>query len=330
MAVISEAEAATQIVTKRSIPFISAYHAGYIESDVERLSVDEALKLADADFTVEGRKVYTHTPKGHRVTIPGYKANVRTDTEDVLGLVGESYEIVQTREAIDPIVTALLKTGEVDVNSAWTLRQGRSVGITLALPNSRISIGDKDLVDMFLMIRTSHDGQSSVMGDIGPTRLRCLNMVRLFERTAAVSFKIKHTGGALVKLGDARNVLERAGAYVKAFERDADRLLNTKLVESQVREILDRAFGAADPEASGAQLERTINFKVFRNWQESDTIADVRETGWGLVNATNEYFEHVAPTRTRTFDVQSARGISILQGTASQSTNKVAALVRAA
>lgn len=322
------AHEATNIATLRSIPFISAYSAQYSEHD--SLTLDQALKLADADFTVVERKVATLSPKGYREkAIATHKATVRDDTNEVLAVVGANYQVVQTRDAIEPIVDALLGTGETGLNSAWSLRGGRAVGVTLQVPEFNFTVNGGDAVDMFLMIRTSHDGNSSVMGDIAPLRLKCLNMIRMFERESIGTFRIKHTSGATVKLGDARNLLERVGIAAKQFEKTANVLLDKKLVESQVQEILDRAF-PVNPDISDAQRERTINFAVFRNWQESDTIADVRETAWGLVNATNEYFEHLAPVRTRTYDVQSARAISILQGTAAQATDRVARLVRAA
>jgi hypothetical protein len=48
------------------------------------------------------------------------------------------------------------------------------------------------------------------------------------------------------------------------------------------------------------------------------------------VNSTNEYFEHLQPVRSRTFDRDSVRGISILQGTAYQATNRVRDAILAA
>jgi phage/plasmid-like protein (TIGR03299 family) len=310
-------------VAARDLPFLKYRVADVVRSDAELLSVEGALTALGLDFEVERRNTYTTNAKGHRMTIPDMFANVRTDNEEVLGVVGNRHQIVQNRTALG-LGNVLLDSGDASIESGWALRGGRQSGITLRIPSADIAVpGDGGgFLQMFLLLQNSHDGNSSVTGHVGPVRIACTNMVRLFIRSAVSSFKIRHTSGVEGKVAAMRDSLGMTFRYKIAAEAEIDKLMNTTLVESQVDAILKAAFPIKE-DASDAQRENSIQFELLRNWQSSDTIADVRETGWGLVNAVNEYFEHLQPVRTRTFDRDSVRGISILQGTAYQATNRI-------
>lgn len=311
-------------VAARELPFLKYRVDSVARPEHDgRMSADEMLKALDLDFEVVKRKVYTHTPKGHRVTIPGTFANVRTDTETFLGITGDRYQIVQN-SVLGGLGDALLDTGEANGESGWSLRGGRTVGLTFAVPGADIAVpGDGGgVLPMFLMLSNSHDGNSSVSGFVGPVRVACVNMIRLFIRSAVSSFKIRHTSGVEGKIAAMRDALGLTMRYKIAAEEKFDQLLNTTLVESQVNDILRAAFPIREA-ASDAQRENSVQAALMRNWLTSPTIAEVRETGYGLMNAVNEWYEHLQPVRSRSFDADSVRGISILQGSAFVATNRV-------
>jgi phage/plasmid-like protein (TIGR03299 family) len=312
-------------VTQRDLPFLKYRVADLVSPEHSgRLTADEALKLLGLDFTVAKRKIAVITPEGYRgKTVPDMFATVREDTGDVLGLVGDRYTIQQPKVVAD-LGNALLDTGEALIESGWSLRGGSRMGLTFRIPGADVAVpGDAGgLLQMYLMAENSYDGNSSLGLHVGPVRLACLNMVRLFKRSVVASWKHKHTSGIEGKLADARRDLGITYRYAEFLGGEIDRLLNTTLVESQVDEILRSAFPVREA-ASEKQVDRTVYAGILRNWQESDTIDAIRGTGWGLLNAGNEFFEHVQPVRTRTHDADSVRGISILQGTAMQGTARL-------
>jgi len=71
----------------------------------------QALAFAGLNYTVEKRPLFTLDNVNFdllnalaagidpAITVPNYYANVRTDTEEVLGVVGKDYQIVQNIEA---------------------------------------------------------------------------------------------------------------------------------------------------------------------------------------------------------------------------------------
>lgn len=70
----------------------------------------EAIKHAGLDYTVEKRPLFTYDNENYsgnpntdiiipEIEVPNYYATMRTDTEQVLGVVGKDYNIVQNVDA---------------------------------------------------------------------------------------------------------------------------------------------------------------------------------------------------------------------------------------
>ena len=81
----------------------------------------EALELAGLDWQVESRNIYS----GTGAMIPGYRANVRSTDEAVLGVVSDRYCIVQNEEAFQ-FTDDLLGEG-VTYETAGSLQGGKKV-----------------------------------------------------------------------------------------------------------------------------------------------------------------------------------------------------------
>ena len=311
-------------IASRELPFLKYRVDDVVKPDHDGpITVEEALKGLGLDFEVEKRKTYTHTQKGHRVTIPNMFANVRTDTEEVLGVVGSKHQVLQNGDALR-MGNLLFDTSDAVIDSGYSLRGGRQVGISFRIPSADVAVPNDGggFLPMYLLVQNSHDGGSSLAGHVGPVRLACTNMVRLFLRSAVSSFRIRHTGDVQGKVAAMRDALGITFRYKAALETEIDKLMNITLVESQVDEILRAAFPIKD-DSTDAQREKSVQHALMTNWQTSPTIDEIRGTGWGVVNAVNEYFEHLQPVRANTYDRDSVRGISILQGTAYQATNRV-------
>jgi hypothetical protein len=70
----------------------------------------EAIQHAGLDYIVEKRPLFTYDTANHlgegsddimisEISVPNFFATVRADTEQVLGVVGNDYEVVQNRDA---------------------------------------------------------------------------------------------------------------------------------------------------------------------------------------------------------------------------------------
>ena len=64
---------------------------------------EDAIRIARLDWTVDQFPVFANGNE-----IPGYFANVRSDTNEALGVVRNRYKIVQNTEAFDLLMELLL------------------------------------------------------------------------------------------------------------------------------------------------------------------------------------------------------------------------------
>lgn len=160
----------------------------------------EALELAGLDWQVESRNIYS----GTGAMIPGYRANVRSTDDAVLGVVSDCYRIVQNEEAFQ-FTDDLLGEG-VTYETAGSLQGGKKVWMLARLPRKYLIAGDQ--VEPYLVIFNSHDGSSGVKVAMTPIRVVCQNTLNLALNTAKRSWTARHTENVLLRVQDARETLQ--------------------------------------------------------------------------------------------------------------------------
>lgn len=122
----------------------------------------EAIKHAGLDYEVVKSPLITkgsgifQTADGIEIgntelEVPNYFANIRTDTNTVLGVVGKDYHIVQNRDAFD-FFDAIVGGGEgIMYETAGALGNGERIFITAKLPDYiRVGNGD-DVTEKYIV-----------------------------------------------------------------------------------------------------------------------------------------------------------------------------------
>src|SRR3954453_1837896 len=176
----------------------------------------EAIKHAGLDYTVEKRKLFTYDNENNNgnpdldiiipeIEVPGYFATVRTDTEQVLGVVGKDYEIVQNTDAF-AFFDAILGGEGIMYETAGALGKGERIFITAKLPDY-IKVGNNDLIEQYLFLTTSHDGFGSITAAFTPIRIVCNNTLNAALRNHTNAFKIRHTANAKERLEEAHKLM---------------------------------------------------------------------------------------------------------------------------
>ena len=166
----------------------------------------EALELAGLDWQVESRNIYS----GTGAMIPGYRANVRSTDDAVLGVVSDRYRIVQNEEAFR-FTDDLLGEG-VTYETAGSLQGGKKVWMLAKLPEKYIIAGDE--VTPYLVFFNSHDGSSGVKVAMTPVRVVCQNTLNLALSSAKRIWTARHTENVLLRVQDARETLQLANGYM--------------------------------------------------------------------------------------------------------------------
>jgi len=121
----------------------------------------DAMRLAKMDFGVELSEplvaAFGRDEWGTRTTNPSkFHATVRTDTNEVLGVVNKNYQIVQNEELFE-IADGL---GNAEVETAGTLYNGAQSYILMK--DDEWAVNGNDEMHEYLCLMNSHNGSLSL------------------------------------------------------------------------------------------------------------------------------------------------------------------------
>ena len=260
-------------------------------------TTEEALEKAELDWQVELRPLTYPDKAGRIVEVPNRRAAVRTDTGDILGIVGSRYTPVQNADAFS-FVDRL--TGHGDIMAAWHLKGSAQVGIAVRLGDVINPFGNGDGpaggIQPYLVFQNAHDGSQAVQCNVINFQLTCTNQMASIARRALARWSAPHNtsvdeqmemaGGAL----DLVNV--HTSAYVEELHALAEVGVNNELFESIVKSTLSE-LRYKDRGLKNA-------YSGIRNaWRHSNTIdPHLQKTGYGMLHAVTEYWDHHRSYRT--------------------------------
>lgn len=248
----------------------------------EAKTAAEALTSAGLDFKVEARPTFFQS-HGSFVQDPTRRTIVRTDTEAPLGNVGSRYTIIQNSDMFD-FCDRLVDDYGAKYESAWSLKGGSEVGLTMKFPQSLL-IGGEDPIDKYLLLRGRHDGKGSVLAMDTAVRMRCTNMLNVAMKAATHTLRIPHLTNATQKLAAARDTLEITFKYDEVFELEMNKLLDQQITDDAFAEmtkglLLGAHFGGVE-----AHTKAIVQLR-----KDSPTLDDdMRSTKYGALQALTEW-----------------------------------------
>ena len=163
------------------------------------LPAREAFETAEALFSVEKRElefplVNENGPTDIRFTQPsGHYAVVRTDSQRLLGVVSEQYEIVQNDSLLR---MAEFIREEVDMDCVIVLSHGRKVCFTATLRGAETDIVPGDTVKRRIVGYLGHDGKTGCGAMFTNIRVVCQNTLTAAMGEASARSSITHKNGA--------------------------------------------------------------------------------------------------------------------------------------
>jgi phage/plasmid-like protein (TIGR03299 family) len=264
----------------------------------EEVSTREMLELANLqDWNVRLEEV--EMPNGFN-SDRKYNYVVRTNPfdrkqNDVLGVVGERYRILQNEELFD-FGDALLDGGG-RWETAGSIKGGRQVFGSLALEREMIidekGVGDK--VTSYLLVNTSHDGSIAIQASVTPVRVVCANTLNLAlgsgvgrNRSVKQSYKIRHTQTAQGKIQAAREALGLANKYLDEFDKMAHELIQREIDNDTFNAILRAAYPLPEGNKKGAMSKWNTKIELIEDIYNGQTNHMIAGTAWGALNAMTE------------------------------------------
>jgi phage/plasmid-like protein (TIGR03299 family) len=283
----------------------------------KELTADEAIVAAGLDWQVLQSPVYTEYDGG-QVVIPDMQAIVRDSDGTVLHVAGSKYQPIQNRDYF-AFAETLLSEG-VKFTTAGALRGGKRVFVCLAVPRT-ILVGGIEPVELYLLIRGSHDGSLAFGADIVTVVVVCSNTMTLAMQTAQSSWSAKHTAGAGLKMIEAREALGLTFAYADEWEATMNQLIETEMTKAEFERLVRDVFPHDDNKRGGFSREQYAMIGVLES--SPNINADARYTQWGAINAITEHDQFGARYRDTGRDDDEKRLENALWGKSKDRADKV-------
>jgi phage/plasmid-like protein (TIGR03299 family) len=262
----------------------------------EPATAQEAINAAGLDYLAELKGIQTKcgTP------IPQRKAVVRSDSREILGVVGNSYVPVQNYQAFG-FLDAVVADGSLRYHTAGALGKGERVWMLAKLPDDIRVKNSDDITEKFLLLSNSHDGSSSLRVHFTPIRVVCANTLAIAARNGrGQGVSIIHKGDLSAKVRQAQEVLGLAKRFYDEAEEHIDRLARHYPSLRQLEEY----FRLVYPDSPDGESSRTKNVRqeMFRLFEQGigHEMPEIRHTTWTALNAVTEYVDHYRSTRGKT------------------------------
>jgi phage/plasmid-like protein (TIGR03299 family) len=258
----------------------------------------EAITAAGLDYQVELARLATVDG----IPVPQRVAAVRSDTQDVLGVVSPAYVPVQNRQAFG-FLDAVAAEGGIRYHTAGVLRRGERIWLLGKLPGEIRVRGSDDVTEKYLLLSNSHDGSSALRVYFTPIRVVCSNTLAMADRAGkGEGIAIRHRGNLAYKVRAAQEVLGLAVRYYDDLEGQIDLLAGHYPTSAQLESYFRSLY--PDPEQgsnSRARHAREALYALFERGMGND-IPAIRHSSWAAFNAVTEFVDHRRPGRGRDVD----------------------------
>jgi phage/plasmid-like protein (TIGR03299 family) len=173
--------------------------------------------------------------------------------------------------------------------------------------------GASDTTKTYLLVNSSHDGSCSVRASVTPVRVVCQNTLNLALRSVKQSFTIRHTTNLTQRASQARQALGLTFSYMDEFETMAHQLFETSISDDQFRKVLEAVYPLDRANAKQSVITKHDNKVdlIMALWLNSPTMANIKGTAWGALNAITERLDYFRDSRA------SSNGTEGLQSAAS-------------
>ena len=183
-------------------------------------------------------------------------------------------------------------------HTAGALGKGERIWILAKLPG-QIVVKDKDVIDKYLLLVNAHDGTMALRMFFTPIRVVCNNTLTLalsYNNDAQQGIAIRHTGNIKSKLEAAQQALGIANSAYAQFEKDAMKLADRKLTQTEAETYFALIAFQGKPAVlnitSKLMETRYEQLKKLYYLAPGNNISEVKETAWSAYNAVSYYSDH--------------------------------------
>ena len=237
-------------------------------------SIKEAIKLAGLDWEISLRNIMTND--GNNISIDNYRAVVKNETNEVLGIVGNQYKPLQNLEAFE-FFEPFIDNDMATLETAGSLFNGKKVFILAKINCGLSDVAQDDFIENFVLLSNSHDGSQAIRVGFTPIRVVCNNTLSsAISSDASKLIRVRHMGNVVSNLEDLRETMDLVNKQFLATVEQYRELTKKDINSNDLRKYIKQCF-------SWKPLEQMI--------KEYDEHIEIEETRSKLINRIEEIFE---------------------------------------
>ena len=229
--------------------------------------VKEALEACHADYNVQLQPIvalsdeivhamengeFINAAMLRDLVVDKTMATMRTDINKSLGIVSDKYGIVQNNSAFEFVdMFCSGKFADRDntpvIETCGVLGNGERVFVTAKFPKPIVLDANRDdLIEMYVVFTTSHDGTGSVRCMCTPIRVVCNNTLNLAMKNNIGRIAFRHSSKVMNRLDllkkenadFAYNALNVAEIYTNGLEQSLNHLRSIRVSERDLDNII--------------------------------------------------------------------------------------------
>ena len=253
---------------------------------------EDALVAAGLDWEVNMKPISVEGK-----VIKDYMANVRGSDGSILGIVSDTYKVVQNKEAF-AWTDELLKNDQQEIRyeTAGSLSSGKKTWLLAKMPE--IYLVD-DPTNCFLTFMNSFDGKSGLRVFVTPVRIVCNNTLNMALSSTPRCWSANHTGDIEGKLEEVKKTLLMANKYFKNLEKVSNVLVNKTISDAEVLEFIEQLL-PIEESAKGTRKEDNIielRKELLVRYKDAPDLKKYAKTQWALINSVADFSSHTVPLR---------------------------------
>lgn len=264
--------------------------------------------LDNPDLGWEAEPVGLITESG--ISVPDHRAIIRSDTKQVIGVVGSRYTPLQMSFAFNWFDSACAQHN-ARYDKAYVIDGGHKVILEASL-NGPIEIRKGDEIIRKIQLINTFDGTYPFTAVFTEWRKICKN--GLWGWAKNNKCKVHHTKNGEVNAGEALRILAAGTAYFEKFEQQCKVLAQKVLDKKMVDSFLDQCFGKVEEGKKIGTRQQNLRDKVVECYEAG--LGTGKGTAWDLYNGYIEWIDHFRSADAETRLANSVLGAASLKETA--------------
>ena len=249
-------------------------------------TASEAIEAAGLGFQVDKMPLKIESLN---IPVQNHYATVRTDTMDILGVVGSRYTPIQNKDAFSTF-DALVGEGQAIYHTAGALGKGERIWILAKLPDY-IRVRGDDIVGKYLLLTNTHDGSSTVSVKLTPIRVVCENTLSVALSGTEQQVHIRHTMQAGEKLKGAHEILGLSNKLFEVVGRYYTNMSFKEINAVMLNQYVNKVFPLPLFPMHASYMKATHE-KIIELYETGVGSEMAEGTLWGAYNAVTEYVDH--------------------------------------